>query len=213
MKEKNQTWIYDPTLQQKKVLVVWCGWFGSTSAYYIAQMWVTDITLVDFDDVEEHNTASQFYKTTQLGMDKPTALASNIYEFTGIEPTVIIWKFSIDMLENEYDIVISAVDNMDVRKEIVDACYDAGVECFIEARMSWEWFTIYSLDPLSSREDWMSFRYPQSEADPEICTMKSISYNTWVIGWMIAKIVRNVIVGDDYPFCIIWDLSQFTIKA
>ena len=44
--------------------------------------------------------------------------------------------------------------------------------------MSGELFRIYSLKPTVNYDLWLMDWYPQSEAAPEICTEKSISYNT-----------------------------------
>jgi len=41
-----------------------------------------NITLVDYDEVELHNTASQFYKTSDIGKLKVEALKDNILDFT-----------------------------------------------------------------------------------------------------------------------------------
>ena len=93
---KNQSAIFNPLgVWDKKIVIIWAGWVGSTSAYYIAQMWCNNITIIDYDEVELHNTASQFYKQSDIGKMKVEALKENIRDFTGVEVTSINDKYNI----------------------------------------------------------------------------------------------------------------------
>jgi len=85
----------------------------------LAQMGIKNITVIDFDLVENHNLASQLYKESDIGKPKVAALAWNVKEFTGIQITPIMEKFHPLMVKNA-DIVIIGVDNMATRKEVVE---------------------------------------------------------------------------------------------
>ena len=76
-KSKNQLWMFDPDADyaKKKVVIVWVWGVWSVAAYYISQMWCSDITIIDMDEVEVHNTASQFYKQSDLRRTKVDALS------------------------------------------------------------------------------------------------------------------------------------------
>lgn len=212
MKNKNQLGIFDPESFTTKIAIIGVWWVGSVSSYYITQMWVKDVTIVDMDEVEIHNTSSQFYKQDDIGKSKVVALWENLLAFNWISVNTIHSPFSPEMVK-WMDIVIAAVDNMDIRKDIIDACRENWVPNVVEARMSWEEFAIYTFDPLLDYDKYMDYRYPQSEVEPELCTMKSISYNTWVIGSLIAKIVRNIIVWDNIPFLVQASLKDFKFSV
>ncbi len=213
-KSKNQLWMFDPDADyaKKKVVIVWVWGVWSVAAYYISQMWCSDITIIDMDEVEVHNTASQFYKQSDLRRTKVDALSENISVFNWVTCKTFNEPYNSKHIEWA-DIVVAAVDNMDVRKQIVDDAYDLDVPYVIEARMSWEEFMIYCFDPFTMKDTWMAFRYPQSEVEPVVCTMKSISYNTWVIWSLIAKLVKNILRWERYPFFISFDMSTFTFSS
>ena len=191
-RDKNQLWLFDSQndYAKKKIVIIWVGWVWSVSAYYIAQMWCQNITIVDMDEVEIHNTASQFYGSKDLGKSKVLALQENIKMFTAIEVTAINWEYNIEQIKGA-DIVLCAVDNMDVRKQVVEDCFMEDVGYVVESRMSWEDYMLFAFDPLTQKDRRLEYRHPASESLPEICTMKSISYNTGAIGSHVAKLFKN----------------------
>lgn len=202
-KAKNQLWFFDPDADyaQKHIVIVGVGWVGSVSAYYLTQMGCQNVTIIDMDDVEIHNTASQFYKQADLWQPKTEALKENILMFNGIEVKNFNEPYKKEMLEWA-DIVLCAVDNMDLRKEIVEDAFDLDVEFVVETRMSWENFRIYAFYPFTQLQRWMDERYPQSEVEAEICTEKSISYNTAMIGSFVTKIIKDYLRENGVPFVI-----------
>lgn len=93
---------------------------------------MTNITVVDFDTVEDHNLQSQFYREQDIGKFKVDALQEIVLEQSGVEINIINDKFHPDHVRGR-DVVFTLVDNNDVRKEIVDACL--GIEHIIDCRM------------------------------------------------------------------------------
>jgi sulfur carrier protein ThiS adenylyltransferase len=71
----------------------------------LAQMGMSDITVIDYDEVENHNLASQLYKETDIGKPKVEALYDNVKEFTGVELSIFNMKFEPFMVADA-DIVI-----------------------------------------------------------------------------------------------------------
>lgn len=202
----NQFEIFNPWTDAKKIVMIWAGGIGSTTAYLLAQMWFSDITVVDFDEVENHNVASQFYKTNQVGSPKVEALRDNVLEFTGVEIKAINEKYKPEHTAGA-DIVILAVDNMDVRKEIVDTC-EAKL-AIIDWRMWGEVYMTYAFDPAIEKERWLETWFPQSEAAHENCTAKSISYNCAGIACRITKLTKDISKWRKYPFEMLMDLWNF----
>lgn len=213
-KSKNQLWMFDPDADysNKKIVIVWVWWVWSVAAYYVSQMWCKNITVIDMDDVEIHNTSSQFYKQSDIRRSKVDALSENIAVFNDVNMETFNEPYKSEHLEWAH-IVIAAVDNMDIRKQIVDDSYDMDIPYVIEARMSWEEFMIYAFDPFVDRDTWLWFRYPQSEVEPVVCTMKSISYNTWIIWSLIAKLVKNILRKERIPFFISFNIWEFNFSS
>lgn len=202
-KNKNQLGLFDPDADyaKKKVLIVWAWGVGSTSAYYITQMGMSDVTVVDFDEVEIHNTSSQFYRQEDIGKMKVEALKENLMMFNGVSINAIVDKYNISQLE-WVDIVICAVDDMDIRKQIVMDCEEESIEHVIETRMAGEDFMIFSFNPVFESERWLEYRYSKEEALPEVCTMKAISYNTGMIWSIVAKLMKEITRWELTPFII-----------
>lgn len=198
-KHKWQLDIYNPDFDgQKKIVIVWAGWIGSTTAYALAQMWCNDITVIDFDEVELHNTASQFYKQSQLWIPKVIALRDNIEEFTWVRIIPINEKFRKEHVVFA-DIVIMAVDNMAVRMQIAEACTSKTIR-FIDCRMAAMMFEIHMFIPVFEMDLYKATRYTDEEASPVTCTNKSVSFNCLAIAAVITRIVKGIIKEEKEIF-------------
>lgn len=195
-KHHNQLDIFDPdTDGKKKILIVGAWGIGSTTAYALAQMGFQNITVVDFDEVELHNTASQFYRQDQLGVMKVEALKQNIKDFTGVEIEAICGKFLPEHTKWK-DIVIMWVDVMAVRREIAEACGWTNKR-MIDCRMGWSAFEIHNFIPVFELDAYLKTRFPDSEASQVKCTEKSISYNCLAIASVIARICKWIAQDEE----------------
>ena len=65
-------------LAQCHVAVIGCGGLGSNAAAMLARAGVLELTLIDFDVVEESNLNRQMFFRDQLGMPKTEALAATL---------------------------------------------------------------------------------------------------------------------------------------
>jgi hypothetical protein len=97
-----------------------------------------------------------------------------------------------------------AVDSMDVRREIADTAKPR--LAIIDGRMWWEIFFLYTFNPHFQMEEYNATRFPSSEADPEMCTAKSVCYNTMAIASHITKTCKNLVLWKDVAFSQIHDL-------
>ena len=203
MRFKNQTGLIDSTVQPS-ILVLWCGWVGSMAAFYLSKMWLNDITLVDKDEVEDHNVASQMYKSTDIGKTKVWALKNTILEFSDVECKVHNEWWTEEFADTlwDYDIIILAIDDMDIRKRVVDYYKEDPFVWIVESRMWWTDYIIHSFSPSTQYDFWIWSWFPQSEADPINCTQKSICFNTGLIGSKIAEQVWKYITKKDPEFFI-----------
>jgi molybdopterin/thiamine biosynthesis adenylyltransferase len=205
----NQLSIFNPLIDGgKKILVVWAGGIWSDTVRCLAKTWFNDITVVDFDEVENHNVASQFYKESQLGILKVEALKQNVLDFSWVEIKAINGKYEASHAE-WMDIVIMAVDNMDVRKEILDTAKPKLK--IIDGRMGWEAFLLYTFDPVFEKQRYLESWFPASEADPEVCTEKSVCYNTSIIWWFVTKLCVDIAKDKDVQFLYVFDIKNYSI--
>lgn len=207
---KNQTWLINLS-KQPKILVLWCWWVGSMATFFITKMWLENVVLVDKDEVEDHNVASQFYKSSDLNKTKVWALKSSIMEFSDVECIAYNeWRseeFAEQLTQEQwdFDIVILAIDDMDIRKRVVDYYKQDPFIYIVESRMWWTSFVIQTFKPSSQYDAWIWSWFPQSEADPINCTEKSICFNTWLIWAKIAENIWKLITGKEHEFYIDYD--------
>jgi hypothetical protein len=171
--------------------IVGAGGIGSWTALVLAKMGYENITVYDFDNVEDHNIATQFYKQSDLDTEKTKALAENIEMFSGIK---IKTSGKPDVIKCE--VLILAVDNMESRKEITSK---AVFDFCVDARMGGQIFNIFSFFPFEiQRYDKTLFSDADAVQDP--CTAKSICYNVFGIASFIGNIVKRFDKGEHLPF-------------
>ena len=202
----NQVSIFNPLFDwQPKIVIIWAGWIWCWTTFALAQLGLNNITVVDFDEVELKNTASQLYKGVDIWFPKVTALFKNVKDFTGIEIKTINEKFESWMVVDA-DIVIFAVDDMQVRKEIMESL-TTKTKRMLDARMSWEFFEIYNYIPVYENNLYLQKRYSNEDASPQDCTSKATSFCTFAIAAIIARFVVGIIKDDP----VILNKSEFVV--
>ncbi len=116
-------------LENKRVLIIGLGSFGSQIAIELAKAGVGHFALMDFDRVELHNLARHTSTTHDLGRLKTDVINDAI---KGKNPYATVEKFPIDINHHKdllveqcgmADIVICATDNNRSRFMISDALY------------------------------------------------------------------------------------------
>ena len=111
-------------LAESHVAVVGCGGLGSNAASMLVRAGVRELTLVDFDVVEESNLNRQLFFRDQLGMPKTEALASTLRRIRNdLRLHVVqrcIAESDVAGLVGHADVVIEAVDGADVKAMIAN---------------------------------------------------------------------------------------------
>ncbi len=129
---------FDPeTLKGKRCHIIGCGALGSCTAELLARAGITNITLWDDDIVEAHNLANQLYTEDQIGMLKTEALTKILED---INPVGFNFKNLMHKgkytNENLSGFVFLCVDNIEVRKQIVETNrYNTNIQFLIDMRM------------------------------------------------------------------------------
>lgn len=106
-------------LGRVKILIIGCGGLGSNIAVILVRCGVKNLTIVDFDDVDISNLNRQSYFFYQAGQSKVSALSeiiSKINSHVSIKAlNVRVDESNIDELISNYDIIVEAVDDEDIK--------------------------------------------------------------------------------------------------
>ena len=124
---------FNPATVKEPIHIIGCGAIGSTLAVQLARCGLTNISLWDFDIVQQHNLANQQFLYKHIGYDKTEALTEIL---TSINPQIKIkqkGKYLDDKLEGY---IFLCVDSIDLRKEIVsNNMYNTEVKAMFDFRM------------------------------------------------------------------------------
>ncbi len=208
MNRSRQLDIFRPEQALSPVTVIGAGGIGTPTVLLLAQMGVPEITVLDFDTVEEHNRASQLYPRSDIGKAKVASLAETVERFTDCRINIRQERYVDQPLSG---LVISAVDNMDARLAIWEQLrWNPNVDLYIDGRMGGQVFLVltarpYDPDDVAAYEKQL---FPQSEAAEVPCTGRSIAYNTFGIASVIAATVRMWWIKREAPHSIRADLGN-----
>ncbi len=118
----------DPALRARlaasHVAIIGCGGLGSNAAAMLVRCGVGELTLVDFDRVEESNLNRQMFFRDQLGMPKTDALRDTLLRINpGVSLNVRQECVTADNLVEfvgAADVVIEAADRAEVKAMIAN---------------------------------------------------------------------------------------------
>jgi len=193
----------------EKITIIGAGAIGSFTALALAKMGFGDITIIDFDKIEEENMNSQFYRYSDIGTKKVTALQKLVADFT---------KTEIAARDERYErgtfpgIVISAVDSMEVRKRIWMNHKNQApfTKAIIDPRMGAETALLYVMSPMDERdiESYEKTLYTDDSAVQERCTAKATIYTANMLSGLVAKAVKDLVTSPGKYL----RLAQWSIK-
>lgn len=222
----NQKRLIDENLLgQTRFVVVGAGAIGSTFTTALAKMGARNITVYDFDTLENHNFANQMHPISQLGKAKVDSLAHSVLEYGECKITAINQAWTPDNAI-ECDILVMCVDNMDVRKALWDY-YRTKCNFIIDGRMGAYVAKCYSIAVPKGTEgsrntelgDTEEMAYyagtliPHSLASEERCGEKSIIYTVFGVSCLMLSQIRDYLCNDPYrPTEIIYDVLNHTME-
>lgn len=164
--------ILDPYDFNHKVTVIGAGATGSFVTLLLAQMGIEDITVWDFDKVEDHNLPNQMFFLEHIGMSKVEALKDVICKKTGININIKNEKV-VDQKEVNAKYVFLLTDTMESRKEIFNNILKGSMitDLVIETRMDADNGRIYAFNPNSPSQckEWENTLYSDDEASESLC--------------------------------------------
>jgi len=114
---------YLEKLKKYKLTICGAGAIGSNLADNLVRCGVSNIKVIDFDRIENHNIGSQIYGDMDVGALKVDALKNKIFRHVGAEIEAVNKKLTADnakILLKGVDLVIDAFDNSASRQLIQD---------------------------------------------------------------------------------------------
>lgn len=104
-------------LKNSRIHIIGCGAIGSTVAEQLVRYGIENITLYDFDRVEEHNIANQMFRRIDVGKLKTEALAEMLCDINpDLQKTLRLeGKYETQRLSGY---VVLCVDSIDLRRKI-----------------------------------------------------------------------------------------------
>ena len=205
MKFMRQSDIIDYSkIDNTDVTVIGLGGIGSPLVYSLIKMGIPgqSITGYDHDHVDEVNLNSQFYRHTDVGQSKATALAKAMLQMENQSFNAVNDMYVDQPINN---ICVMAVDSIDARRDIFRKVRKmSDVNLIIDARMGAEFTEIYSM-PTSNRG--LLGRYTKTlhhrdEVVREPCTRKAIVYTTISTSGFIANLIKKFLLGEELPECL-----------
>jgi sulfur carrier protein ThiS adenylyltransferase len=194
------------------VAIIGAGSIGSNLTMLLARLGVKNITVYDFDDVEDHNLGHQAYRVKDIGRKKVDALTEIIKECTDIDVVGVDQKVE----KVKTDILVLAVDSMDARKTIFE---NSDFQFYVDGRMGGETFNIYA-GTTFEREKYEKTLYSDEDASDAPCGGKAIGYISYLVSALMEICIKKIINTDDFPFeqnfCsknLIYDVSKFDMEA
>lgn len=209
-------------LSKTRFVIVGAGAIGSNVCVGLSKMGMRIATVYDYDYLEMHNFDSQMHPISQLGKPKVDSLKAVAKDYGDCDITAINAPWTPGNAVDG-DVVISCVDNMDVRKALWEY-YKGRCSFFLDGRMSAFVYKVYGIDvkaPVQragSDLDGLSFYqgtlHSQADASPEPCGEKSIIYTVYLVAGMMLSQVREYLTDEAKPYRateIVYDALNHTI--
>ena len=178
--------------QQRNILLCGAGGISSWTALFLARSNNHEITVIDFDEVENINLAGQFFQESDIGTSKMNALAKNVNMFTN--PPIKFKRYQKKVQEifhtaMPFEYVITGFDNMEARKFMYEKWKQLETrKLFVDGRLLAEQFEIYFVTP-DREQMYEETLFDDKPGDEASCTYKSTSHFAAMCG---AKIVQGL---------------------
>jgi len=220
---------YAPEAHSKSILIVGAGATGSYAAYLFNRLGVKgkNITVVDFDVVEQHNLPNQFFA---LSIFKGLAEDAKISKVIALQKTLELMNNDtinihqenvIDLLENnvinlkDFDYIVYAVDSMSVRKYITAYIETNAIHTIVlDPRTGGEFgrMLVYSGDS-ESKAVYKASLHTDEEAAPLPCTGQAVVDVSAAMASAVITAYRHCIKGSlrAWEWSFDWSALQSSI--
>lgn len=197
------------------ITIIGAGAIGSFTTLSLAKMGFGNITVYDHDTIEIENMNSQFYRRSDVNCSKVSALYCLVDDFTGIKITAKPEKYESGIFPG---IVISAVDNMAVRKNIWQNHVNRSpmTKIFLDPRMGAETALIFAMNPMNSKDQksYQNSLYTDEAALQERCTAKATIYTACMLSGLVAQVAKDYAMDHPNPLrSAQWSMKDYQFTA
>jgi threonine dehydrogenase-like Zn-dependent dehydrogenase len=185
--------LFDSDTFKDSVYIIGAGATGSWLALALAKLGIEDITVYDFDIVEEHNVPNQAFGINDIGIYKVDALYKTIAKNTSTKIDIHNEAFVDQHLEG---IVFLMVDSMKERKKIWDTAIKmkSSIKLLIEPRMGIDMGRVYCVNPtdLNQIKKYEDTYYSDDVAEVSACgnTMTVVTTALGIASWCGRQLIN-----------------------
>jgi molybdopterin/thiamine biosynthesis adenylyltransferase len=199
---------------EEPITIIGAGAIGSFTCLALAKMGFSNITVIDFDKIDVVNMNCQFFRFKDIGKFKVDALRDLVKEFTNVEIVSRNERYESGTFRG---IIISCVDNMEVRKTIWNNHKEisVGTKLVIDPRMAIEDVLCYAMNPMDPKdiESYDKSLYSDENAVQERCTAKSVMFTVLSISGHVAKILKDKLTEMPYARTTMWSIKNNAQKC
>lgn len=176
------------------VVVGGAGGIGSWLSFFLARA-NFNVTLADFDTVEEHNIGGQLFKRNQIGRYKAETVGRNVSEFSTNTINAQIVKITEETATHEF--MFSAFDNMDARRAMFKvwkrSWNSMNRPIFIDGRLNAEQFQIFCVTPENADVYERIHLFNDSEVEDAPCSAQQTTHTAAMIaGHMVGFFTNHI---------------------
>lgn len=188
---------FDPAEHQRSVTIIGCGGIGSFTAQALAKLGIKTFHLWDPDKVESHNVPNQWFDAdNDIGDSKVNAIGRKIESGPDIHLHEKHWTRD---LTPETDIVISAVDSIEARRDIAKSIWlHPSVELFVDGRIGGQVAKVFAIKP----QDLEQLEWYEKTLNGKVvelpCTGQSIIDVAYFVAAMITRVVRRAVTEPEF---------------
>lgn len=198
-------------VQQLRVTIAGLGGIGSWTALLLSRLNVSNILLIDPDNVEEVNMAGQLYRHGHIGASKTNSTTFNIQDFSNYYRVDYLAR-RIEDCQLYHNILICGFDNMEARKHafykwknmVESLCHaDKEKALFIDGRLDAEDLQIFCItgnDTHLIQKYENEYLYSDADVEEAPCSFKQTSYLAAMIGSLITNLVVNFVSNTVVEF-------------
>jgi len=175
-------------IQTKRIAVVGTGAVGKQVATSLAAMGAKNVTIVDYDTVEDINVNTQGWKKHDIGHPKVDCLLRDMNDLdvegdANFKAKNEPWNPS----KANFDIIFACVDSMAVRNSIFKQVERDDTELLIDGRMAGEILRFFAVGR-DSLPLYQKSLFKDEDAVQGRCTQQSTIYT--------ASILANLLIGE-----------------
>lgn len=179
------------------VQVFGAGGIGSWVTFFLSRIGY-QVTLIDFDTVEQHNIGGQFFRVSDIGRFKIDAVKSVVKMFSDEIINTLNFTVTDSTSFIAGPIVVAAFDNMDARKNLFENWVSRNSNAitqplFVDGRLTMDTIQIISVPYNDESIDKYrnEYLFNNNSIEEEACTAKQSSHTAGMIGSHIVSIIAN----------------------